>query len=584
MNFIAVTSIIPKKIRNAFSLLLNAGTDGILDDDSRRRVVIVNAISLSICFLLIAITPVFLALTDRWNIILGPVIVDFIITFSVLVLNFRKKHLAAALTVYLIQCASIMYFSILLSNVVALEAMIIFLISIIYLIFKDDRLRRLCLITAILTLALIETSYYFKLFTPIPLSYNTAFLMHTMVIGGILVLIIVVSRPYVRSNDSNEELKKANYFKKIFVHQVTHEIRTPLNAIYGVAQLLKREIRLDERLKSIETLVDQQLDAIKNARSIVNNVLDMAQIESGMMEVTEKESFQVEPFFTRIIEVNKVIARARNIHLKLSFANMPAVLHDDILKIHQITTNLLANAIKYADKNTTVQLYIHGSGTRWSLQVSNKGPVIPPEKLEQIFNPFVTDKSKYIEGTGLGLYIVKGKVTAMGGSVLVDSGEEGTVFTVILPLEEGSLRDVHPEPEEEVTLDGLGNIHVLLAEDNELNAQLLMRLLSHIGCNTVWVKNGQELIGQLEKYIPDIIIMDYHMEIMDGEETLLYLKRTPGLKDIPVIISTGDAYAETRDAFIKAGADAFIEKPINYSSLIKVLKTHLHHNSQELLE
>ncbi|GEP94585.1 hypothetical protein CCY01nite_08450 [Chitinophaga cymbidii] len=590
MNFMAVTSagllakVIPKRIRKIFSWLLNAGTGGIQDDDTRRRIFIVNAISVSICMLLIAITPVFLALTDRWDIILGPVILDFIITFSVVILNFKRKYLAASLTVYLVQCASIMYFSILLSNVVALEAMIIFLISIIYLIFKDDRLRRICLVAAILTLALIETSYYFEWFTPIPLSYNTAFLMHTMIISAILLLIIVVSRPYIKSNDTNEELKKANYFKRIFVHQVTHEIRTPLNAIYGVAQLLKREIRLDDRLKSVETLVDQQLDAIKNARSIVNNVLDMAQIESGMMEVTEKESFLVEQFFTRIIEVNKVIARTRNIHLKLTFAQMPAVLHDDILKIHQVTTNLLANAIKYADRNTTVHLHIQGAGTRWSLQFSNKGPVIPPEKQEQIFNPFVTDKSKYIEGTGLGLYIVKGKVTAMGGTVMVDSGEDKTVFTVVLPMQEGSTGDILPEPEEDVTLDGLGNIHVLLAEDNELNAQLLCRLLSHIGCNTIWVKNGQDLIVQVEKHIPDIIIMDYHMEVMDGEETLLYLKRTPELKDIPVIISTGDAYAETRDAFIKAGADAFIEKPINYSSLIKVLKAHLHHNSQELLE
>jgi len=231
-----------------------------------------------------------------------------------------------------------------------------------------------------------------------------------------------------------------------------------------------------------------------------------------------------------------------------------------------------------------VELKITGMGNKWSLQVINQGPVITPEKQELIFNPFVTDKSKYIEGTGLGLYIVSGKVRAMNGDITLSSDATGTVFNVQLPLMEGNMELIREEKEEEELWDDLGHINVVLAEDNELSAQLLSRMLTQIGCNTVWVKNGVELIQQVEKHIPDIIIMDYHMEVMDGEQTLYHLKQVPAYKNIPVIISTGDAYAETRDVFLKAGADAFIEKPINYSSLIKVLKMHLHHNSQELLE
>ncbi|WP_343304155.1 ATP-binding protein [Chitinophaga niabensis] len=576
--------LFPRRLKYLFSFLQNAGTDGVTDEDEKRRIILVNTISMAICALLIIITPVFYTLSDKPDIIIYPVILDFLVTFSVILLNLKKKYLAASFTVYVIQCASIMYFGILLSNVVALEAMIIFLITIIYLIFKEEKYRRVCLAIAIGTLAMMETSYYFNLFPPIPLSYNTTFIMHALVISGILVLIIIVSKPYIKSNDTNKALKLANHFKKVFVHQVTHEIRTPLNAIYGVAQLLKRQIMLNDQFKGLETLVDQQLDAINNTRSIINNVLDMAQIESGVISKSEKEHFLLKPFFYKIAEVNKVMGRTRNIRIKLSIEQMPDVLYDDILNLHQITTNLLANALKYADKNSVVELKISGMSSKWSLQVINQGPVITPEKQELIFNPFVTDKSKYIEGTGLGLYIVSGKVRSMGGNISLSSDAAGTIFTVSLPLIEGNMELIKEEKEEEEMWDDLGHINVVLAEDNELSAQLLSRMLTQIGCNTTWVKNGLELIQQVGKHIPDIIIMDYHMEVMDGEQTLYHLKQVPAYKDIPVIISTGDAYAETRDVFLKAGADAFIEKPINYSSLIKVLKMHLHHNSQELLE
>ena len=576
--------LFPRRLKDFFSFLQNAGAEEIADEDEKRRIILVNTISLAICALLIIITPIFYTLTDKPDIIIYPVMLDFIVTFSVILLNLKKKYLAASFTIYVIQCASIMYFGILLSNVVALEAMIIFLISIIYLIFKKEKYRRICLAIAICTLAIMEISYYFKLFTPIPLSYHTTFIMHALVISGILVLIIIVSKPYIKSNDTNKALKLANHFKKVFVHQVTHEMRTPLNAIYGVAQLLKRQIMLNDQFKSLETLVDQQLDAINNTRSIINNVLDMAQIESGVISKSEKEHFLLKPFFYKIAEVNKVMGRTRNIRIKLSIEQMPDVLYDDILNLHQITTNLLANALKYADRNSVVELKITGMGSKWSLQVINQGPLITPEKQEVIFNPFVTDKSKYIEGTGLGLYIVSGKVKSMGGDISLSSDTAGTIFTVSLPLIAGNMEMIKEEKEEEEMWDDLGHINVVLAEDNELSAQLLSRMLTQIGCNTTWVKNGLELIQQVQKHIPDIIIMDYHMEVMDGEQTLYHLKQVPAYKNIPVIISTGDAYAETRDTFLKAGADAFIEKPINYSSLIKVLKLHLHHNSEELLE
>lgn len=579
---ITLTRLFPRRMRDFFSFLQKVGAEDVTDEDLKRRIILVNTISLTICGMLITIAPpVCYALGDEMNVVLIPVIFDFLFTLSALFLNYRKRYLRASLAIFMTQCISIMYFGILLSTVVALDAMIIFLLSIIYLIFKEEKIRRIAVVTAVGAYAIMEICYYYGMVKPLEFDHATTVVLHVAIISGILALVLIVSK---KSNEITLLLKRANQFQKLFVHQVTHEIRTPLNAIYGVAQLLKREIKLDPNLKGIEALVDSQLDAINNTRSIINNVLDMAQIESGFTEKTEKEHFLLKPLFTKILDVNRVIARTRNIRLKLDINEMPEAIYDDVLKIYQITTNLLNNAIKYADKNTVVILKITGTADQWTLEVTNSGPMITPEKQELIFNPFVTDKSKYTEGTGLGLYIVKGKVASMNGTIKLASTEEATTFTVTIPLIKGDPDQVKTDTEEGDYMDHLGNIRVLIAEDNELNATLLLRLLNQVGCQVIWVKNGQELIREVEKHVPDIIIMDYHMEVMDGEETLRYLKKDATYKDIPVIISTGDAYAETRDTFIKAGADAFIEKPINYSSLIKVLKMHLHHNSEELQE
>ena len=558
--------------------IVHAGTDR-LEEAAAKKVRIINALSLITAFLGVFLSDIsFTFITGLLEIYI-PAMIEGLAFSLIVVMNACRLYSMASISVLIVHCAGAFYFGTMLGQLINISLIVAFLFGVCFLVYSRPRHQLIGIGATLITLGLLEWNYYAQVFPAVEMPVYHQYIFRWVALPAFLLFDVIVMLYYVNEN-------KALYGRiKTFVYKVTHEIRNQLNATFLIAQLIKREIRLDNGLKKIEPYVDLLLAANHNMRNIINNVLDMAEIEAGKIETPEMETFSLRAFLRKLTSLNRVRARTRGIRLELMIGEeMPDIIISDTLRLNLIVTNLIANAIKYADKNTTVHLNVHGAGTRWSLQVSNKGPVIPPDKLEQIFNPFVTAKSKYIEGTGLGLYIVKGKVAAMGGSVMVDSGEEGTVFTVVLPLEEGSIRDIHPEPEEEVTLDGLCNIHVLLAEDNELNAQLLMRLLSHIGCNTIWVKNGQELIDQLGKHLPDIIIMDYHMEIMDGEETLLYLKRTPEFKDIPVIISTGDAYAETRDAFIKAGADAFIEKPINYSSLIKVLKTHLHHNSQELLE
>ncbi|PSL48238.1 signal transduction histidine kinase [Chitinophaga niastensis] len=569
------------RIKKSVNNIIYTGTHGIVDQELATRITLVNTLSLALVILIVSVGIIYYSLTSQLSILL-PASIEAILAVSPIFFNHYKKYNVASLITFFTQCLASLYFGLLLGNVIELQAMVIFLFLITFLIFKDEMIRRICIGTSMFILLVLEVSYYNNLVTLIPLDHTTAVIFKALSVVGVMLLILIVGRPYVKSND---ELHKANHFKKMYVYQVTHEMRTPLNAIYGVAQLIKREIKLDAHLKKIAPLVDHLLTASDNARHIINNVLDMAQIELGKTESVSIEAFELTPFISKIIEVNKIIARSRNIKIHLLVEDMPAVVIGDTLKLNQVITNLLANAIKYANKNSTVNVRVKCNMDKWQMQFMNQGSPIPAEKLNSIFEPFVTNKNKYTEGTGLGLYIVKNKVNSMNGTISAESSTAGDVcFTLNLPLKTGTMEDIIPEETGESTGQDLSNIHVLIAEDNELNAKLLTLFFNSTGCTVTITSNGLEVLEEIKKNIPDIIIMDYHMEVMDGEETLKVLKSTPAYKNIPVIIATGDIYAESQKALMIAGANAIIEKPINHKDLLTIMNQHVHHYDEELQE
>ncbi|WP_164714376.1 ATP-binding response regulator [Chitinophaga rhizosphaerae] len=562
------------RFRHYFYQQVVAGTVRVQDPEDVARIIMVNKLSLTFGFIILLIAPVLLYLVKMHWLVGAVLLAEFMLNACVVPLNAKGHFRQAAMLMYLVQCCSIVVFGFLLGPLLQLEFTVVFLLSIIYQIFREASLRFWAFIAAIAVLLLVEVAYYFgkEEVLLLKLDPTAAFIIHVMVVFAVLVIVIAVSQPLVKSNDVNSQLRRANDFKRVFVYQVIHEIRTPLNAVFGVAQLLKKEIRQNKDLHPVEPLTDQLMSAAISAKNIVSNVLDMAAIESGKMESSSEDIFEVEPFFTNILNMNKVVAAGRQMRLRLEVENMPPVIAGDSLKLIQVTTNLVANAIKYGDKGKEILVRLTGSPPNWTIAVINEGPAIPPEKMSLIFEPFVTEKSRYTEGTGLGLFIVRNKVTAMGGTIGVESGEGvSTVFTVTLPLREARAEDLHREeaPKEQIMFPG---VKVAVAEDNELNAFLLRRMLSQSGAEVFMSRNGLELIQQVEHHLPDIIILDKHMDIMDGEEALIRLKSHTSTRRIPVILTTGDVFVETRKNLEAAGADAIIEKPIDFRALATVMQ------------
>jgi len=558
------------------------GTSGIVEEEDLSRIRLVNLLCYVAAGVILLVGSILCYYLDWKPFVVFPLTLEFLLNASVLWWNHKKRFVLAAWMLYALQCVMIAYLAIVLGKLLQLELVIILLIAITYLIFKTKRDRVLAVAAALTDLVVLEIVYYNNTGqSPIPVSYNVAFLIHALVLISVIGIILLVSTPYVKSHDTNASLKRANHFIKIFVAQITHELRTPLDSIHHAMQLLRNEIRKDKNLKGIQPLVDIGWTVSSTARNIVNNVLDMAEIEAGKNPTVVNEAFKVKAFFEKISEVYQIIAQREKMTLELAIdINMPDVVFGDPLSINQIITNLMANAFKYGEKGGIVRLEIKKAALAWQIIVFNTGPSIPPEKMEKIFDPFVTGRTGQIQGSGLGLFIVKSKLLALNGSIYVDSTPDiGTTFIVTLPLREGRLRDL-PDAAG-IDEDGLDfqKAAVWVAEDDKLTAFLYTRFLKDMGCSFTVAKNGRELLEVAKEKcpgeLPDIIILDCHMPVLSGEETILRLKRLPGMDRVPIIVTTGDIYSDTVHKMLAAGANTYLKKPIDHHALKKTMMLYL---------
>jgi signal transduction histidine kinase/CheY-like chemotaxis protein len=504
--------------------------------------------------------------------------------FSVPLITRIAGLTASFLLSYSILCSALIFWGIMLGPTAQIHILVAFLMGLAWFVLENKLAQWLAVSFDLAMIVFLEVSYYNHWFAPVDLPEHVQMVIRwiVVVVGSVLNIAIIylyyTEWVNAKVNKLLTDLEKANNFKRIFIYEVTHDIRTQLNAIYYLAQLFRREVKLDPQLKNITPYNNLLFTAVNNASRIINNVLDISKIEAGKMEEVQEDTFLLKPFFENLLEGQKVTANTRKIQLRLiTDDNMPEAVSCDYFKLSQIVTNLLNNAIKYAHKNSVVHVKVKRINQYvWSIAVINRGPGIPFEKLESIFDQFVAKKhNRYTEGTGLGLYIVKNMVDALGGDVKAESQPgSDTTFTVTLKLKAGKIADIPEETEEVIDLS---NIRILVADDNEMNNMLFSRYLSLNGCTVTSASNGQEVLDKLEKekQLPDIILMDHHMPEMDGATALIHLKKDPLFKHIPVIICTGSF--ESQDELMAAGAAAIVIKPVDQKTLFSVISRHLPH-------
>jgi CheY-like chemotaxis protein len=283
-------------------------------------------------------------------------------------------------------------------------------------------------------------------------------------------------------------------------------------------------------------------------------------------------------YISELIELHKVIAKSDGIVVELTIEDMPSLIIGDQFDLTLIISNLLSNAIKYGKKGGTVSIDIKKiNEEQWVLKVTNPGKGIPPDKIGTIFTPFISNRSGAIQGTGLGLYIVKTKVEAMHGSITVVSDPDiFTQFIITLPLKEGRIKDLPNEERAKLQNDlDLKKIHCMVAEDHNMAVAYLKMLFAEIGCKGTFYPDGSELLKAAAREQPDIIMVDYNLPVLNGEETIRQLKKDALLKDIPIIVTSGDIDQKNIDRMMVAGADAYMEKTPDKDTFINTIKLYL---------
>ena len=384
-----------------------------------------------------------------------------------------------------------------------------------------------------------------------------------------------------------KKAEDASLAKTSFLNNMSHDIRTPMNVILGYAQLMENELNgkdIPEALEHLEKL--QQSGNL--LLSIINNVLDMARIESGRMEIDENYC-RIEDVWKSLFAVFDEKARKKNISLHYTMNVEHEHVLTDVTKVKEILVNILSNAIKYTPTGGSVMVYVDELPCDESgymivrIRISDTGIGMSQDYLTKIFEAFTreknTTKSK-IAGTGLGMSIVKNYVDLLGGTIDVESElGKGSTFTVTL---KHRIADERYYVKKHIEEPGTGNEilegrNILLAEDNDLNAEIAEAILERAGLRIERVENGIQCVNRILKMPAgtyDMIFMDIQMPEMDGYKATQAIRNLPD-KDkacIPIIAMTANAFAEDKRKTMEAGMNAHLSKPLNVPELMDTIR------------
>ncbi len=380
------------------------------------------------------------------------------------------------------------------------------------------------------------------------------------------------TRQLVAARDTAQQASRA---KTEFLSSMSHELRTPLNAILGFAQLIELDRDLGARSRGH---LREVLRAGRHLLRLINEVLDLAQVESGRLALSP-EALSLAELVQDALALSEPLALPRQIVLQADLAP-GLVVRADRMRLKQVLLNLLSNAIKYNRHGGAVHVSAQPrADDRLRLTVRDTGPGIPADRLHQLFQPFSRLGAELgaVEGTGIGLALSRRLVELMGGQIGVDSPPgEGAAFWVELPS--GRLADAPPphEPPAHSAPWRTTETLVLYVEDNPANLALVEQILArHGGVRLISAESGPQGLALARSAQPALILLDIHLPVMDGYELLARLRADERTRQIPVVALTAQAMPRDARRAIEAGFDEYVAKPIDVPVFDTLLRRFL---------
>jgi signal transduction histidine kinase/ActR/RegA family two-component response regulator len=361
------------------------------------------------------------------------------------------------------------------------------------------------------------------------------------------------------------EADAASRAKSEFLALISHEIRTPLNGVTGMATALRDE-RDPARVQEGLRIVQQSADAL---HAVINDVLDWSKVEAGRLEL-ERVVFSPREQLALVVDLMQSLAAERRTDLELSISHeVPPWLWGDPTRFRQVAMNLVSNAVKFTEQGQ-IRCRLGTAGAHLELSVQDTGIGMDDAAKARLFQPFTqadASTTRRFGGTGLGLAICQRLVTAMGGTITVDSAKgQGSTFRVRVPLEAATPRQEAPAPARAAR----AGLRVLLVEDNAINQLVARRLLEGLGHHVTLAADGQQAVEACARSAFDLVLMDCHMPVLDGFEATRAL-RARGFS-APIIALTAAATPEDAARCLASGMDEVLTKPLRLERLVAVLE------------
>ncbi len=371
--------------------------------------------------------------------------------------------------------------------------------------------------------------------------------------------------------DAKHQAESANKAKSNFLANMSHEIRTPLNAIMGFIDLLKKEETNPDKLKFLNIVQTSSTSLL----GVINDILDISKIEDDKLDI-EHIDFNLREHLENLLHFYSATTKTKKISLQLNIdPSVPKAINSDPLRLKQVISNLISNAIKFSPENGSIHVNISHNEDQLYVSVQDEGVGISEEAQKRIFNAFEQAESSTTRtsgGTGLGLSIAKKLVELLGGAISIESTiNEGSTFSFYIQAKEGeSYVDDEPQDEHIERLTG----HLLVAEDNKTNQMLIKILLEEMGLTYQIANNGQEALEAVQKEHYDLILMDINMPIMGGIEATQKILQLDN--DVPPIIAlTANAMKDDIKTYHETGMKGFVSKPVDNFMLYQELSKYL---------
>ena len=385
--------------------------------------------------------------------------------------------------------------------------------------------------------------------------------------------------------EANEAVKQ----KQDFLSNVSHDIRTPMDSIIGFTEIAKKNKDNPERLADCLSKITLASSHLMN---LVNEVLDMSKIESGKT-LMQEEMCSIHSVIDDILQILQHEIDAKKLKIETDYSMLDEdVLSCDKIRLNQILQNLLSNAVKYSYEGGTISISIIQLSTEDESKIINEfhikdeGCGMTPEFLEHVFEPFARDKTTQmsIEGTGLGLTIAKSLAEIMGGDIEVTSElGRGTEFTAVIPLSIPTLTEL--EEEQDIFIYDFKDRRILVVDDDDLSREILVESLRSEGFIVEEAIDGSFAIEKLRDAASgtyELVIIDLQMPVMDGYETTKIIRKFSDEKvaSIPIVALTADAFPEEKSKAFACGVNAYLVKPVDIPSLLKVLMLFFRENKR----